>query len=210
VTSTADVLIGSDPFAALVDLASVPANVLCFATHDQNRLASRIMGSVGSGLIQRTSESFIVVGPHGAPTASGREVVVALDGVDDPEPLLSVAVRWAKRVDAPLRIITVYEPTPADLRRPEHYSRVHGPPTDPDVYLDAMRARVDDSGLVGVETTAVPDPVSVAGGLETHFADHPALLLVMGGGRHREWPPSVLSTLLRGMPPPILVVNHPE
>jgi nucleotide-binding universal stress UspA family protein len=207
VTSTADVLIGTDPFAALAELASVHANVLCFATHDRNRLASRLMGSVGSGLVQRTSESFIVVGPHGASTASGREVAVALDGVGDPEPLLSVAVTWANRVDAPLRIVTVFEPTPADLRRPEHYARVHGPSTDPDVYLDAMRARVDDVGLVGIETTAVPDPVSVAGGLETLFAEHPPLVLVVGG-RHRWWPPSVVNasgdaTADAGESPPI-------
>ena len=163
--------------------------MLCFATHDRNRLASRLMGSVGSDLIQRTSESFIVVGPHGAFTASGNEVAVALDGVGDQEPLLSVGVKWANRVRAPLRIITVFEPTPADLRRPEHY----GPPWPPDRSGRVPRcdpATVNDTGLVGVETTAVPDPVSVAGSLETHFADHPALLLVMGGGRHREWPPS--------------------
>jgi len=209
VASPPDVLIHTDPFAALLDLARVADNVLCFATHDRNRLASRLMGSVGSGLIQRSPDSFIVVGPHGASVAQGREVVVAVDGAADPEPLLSIAVTWAKRMVAPLRLVTVFEPTAADLRRPDHYSREIGPSIDPDVYLDGIRARVADVGLLSVETTAVPDPVSVAGGLETHLGEHPALLLVLGAGSHRVWPPSVVSTLLKGMPPPILAVHHP-
>jgi nucleotide-binding universal stress UspA family protein len=208
VTSAADVLIATDPYAALVDLASATANVLCFATHDRNRLASRLLRSVGSGLVERAPDSFIVVGPHSAPAASAGEIVVALDGIDDPEPLLSVAVMWASRLGAPLRIVTVFEPTPADLRNPDHFSRDHGPPIDPEVYLNGVRERVSQVRLVGVETTAVPDPVSVAGGLATEFAEHAPFLIVVGGGSRRLWPPSVVSSLLRGMGPPMLVVNH--
>ena len=68
----------------------------------------------------------------------------------------------------------MYEPVLSDLRRPEHFTRDHGPPGDPDVYLSSMRERVADVGLTGVDTVAIPDPVSISAGLEQHIADAPA------------------------------------
>ena len=46
-----------------------------------------------------------------------------------------------------------------------------------------MRERVANVGLSGVDIVAIPDPVSVTGGLEHHLANAPARLLVLGGGQ---------------------------
>ena len=149
-----------------------------------------------------------MVGPNGTPATAGRDVVVALDGVNEPDPLLATAVDWARQLGAPLRIVTVYEPLPADIREPEHYSRRHGPSIDPDVYLGALRPRADLQGLAGVASVAIADPVSVADGVSRHLADNPAFLLVVGGGRRHVWPSSLVRALLRRSPPPVLVVPH--
>jgi hypothetical protein len=108
---------------------------------------------------------------------------------------------------ASLLIVTVYEPTPPGLRQPDHYSRLHGPPGDPDVYLAGSQQSGADGGLAGCTTATIPDPVSVAARLAQYLADRPAFLLVVGGERHRvHWPSSVLRELLRS-PRPILVAE---
>jgi nucleotide-binding universal stress UspA family protein len=207
-TSAADVLVDGDPVGVLLEIADDPENVLCFSTHDHPWMASELLGRIGSRVVDRASHPFLVVAADGnAPTAGG-DVVVALDGVSDPEPVLSAAVRWALRLGAGLRIVTVYEPTPPDLRQPDHYFRSHGPPCDPDIYLDGVQRSLDGAGLASCTTAAIPDPVSVAAGLAQHLAERPAFLLVVGGQRRHRWPTSVLRDLLRVSPPPILVAQY--
>jgi nucleotide-binding universal stress UspA family protein len=207
-TSAVDVVVDGDPVRVLLDTGAEPANVLCFSTHDQPWMASELLGRIGSRVVQRASRPFLVVAPNGSPPVPRDDVVVALDGVADPDPVLSTAVQWARQLGTGLRIVTVYEPTPADLRQPDHYSRSHGPPCDPDEYLEGVRRLVDGAGLTSCTTAAIPDPVSVAVGLAEHLADRPAFLLVLGGPRHRlRWPSTVLRDLLRASPPPMLVAQ---
>jgi nucleotide-binding universal stress UspA family protein len=207
-TSAVDVVVDGDPVRVLLDAADDPGNVLCFATHDQPWMAAELLGRIGSRVVQQASHPFLVVAANGSAPVEGADVVVALDGVADPDPVLSTGVQWALRLDTGLRIVTVYEPAPADLRQPDHYSRLHGPPCDPEEYLEGVRRRVDGAGLVRCTTVAIPDPVSVAAGLEAHLAEHPAFLVVVGGSHRRlHWPSSVLRDLLRASPPPILVAE---
>ena len=105
--------------------------------------------------------------------------------------------------------MTVYEPVLSDLRRPAHFTRLHGPPGDPEVYLSSMRERVADVGLVGVDTVAIPDAVSITAGLEHHLANAPARLLVLGGG-HRGVSPArgVPRNVLDDVTLPLLIVNR--
>jgi nucleotide-binding universal stress UspA family protein len=140
------------------------------------------------------------------------DVVVALDGVDNAEPVLAVAAEWALQLHSRLRIVTVYEPVPSDVRRPEHYTRLHGPPGDPDAYLSAMAQRVSDIGLEGLETVAIGDPIGPAPGIEQHLADRPALLLVLGGGHpHRPHVHAgVAHSVLLNATMPVLIVNRNE
>jgi nucleotide-binding universal stress UspA family protein len=206
ITAAVDVVVDGDPVSVLLDTAADTANVLCFSTHDQPWIASELLGRVGSRVVERASHPFLVVAPNGSPPVPGDDIVVALDGVTDPDRVLSTAVQWALRLNTGLRIVTVYEPTPPDLRRPDHYTRRHGPPNDPDEYLAAMQRRVEAAGFFRSTTTAIADPVSVAGGLADHLRDRPAYLIALGGPRHRRrWPSSVLRDVLRGSPPPILV-----
>jgi hypothetical protein len=109
--------------------------------------------------------------------------------------------------DAPLRLVTVYEPVPPDIRDPAHFSRRRGPETDPDLYLQQRRAQLEESAPRGVDLVSIPDPVSVAAGLSDHLAERPALILVAGGEHHRSlFAPGVIRVLLRTLAVPVLLV----
>jgi len=207
-----EVRVDPDPVQILLELSDDAGSVVCLATHDRMPPAARIMHAVGSRLLERARRPVVVVGPNATTEALGSDVVVAVDGVGDAEPLLAVAAAWALQLHSRVRIATVYEPALADLRRPEHFTRHHGPPGDPEVYLSHMRDRIADVGLDGVDTIAIPDPVSEGAGLEQHLHAVPARILVLGGG-HPAKPrlsDGVARHLLANATIPLLIVNRSE
>jgi hypothetical protein len=111
---------------------------------------------------------------------------------------------------APLRIVTVFEPAPEDLGEPGHFTRHHGPPVDPDVYLGSIERGVDGQGLASVSTASIPDPVGVTDGMVGHLARWPAGLLVVGGGRHKGLHAGTVRELLRTVSVPMVVVNRQD
>jgi nucleotide-binding universal stress UspA family protein len=211
--SDVEIVVDPDPAGVLLGRTDNAGTVLCFASHDRMPVAAKVMHSVGSELIKRAKDPFLVVGARVADASLGMEpdahdVVVALDGVHDPQPLLTTAITWADLLHARLRIVTVYEPVLPDLRRPSHFTRGHGPSTDPDEYLDAI-ARDVQQRHTPVSTMSIADPVSAAGGLEQHLESHPANVLVVGGPRKgAHVGAGTVRELLRGAAVPLLVVNH--
>jgi nucleotide-binding universal stress UspA family protein len=205
-----DVILDADPVRALLELAADGTSVLCLASHDRGRVAAKIMHSVGSALVARARQPIVVVGEHVAPSIGANDVVVAVDGVHDPLPLVATAVAWARQLRAPLRIVTVYERTLTDPDQPSHFTRQEGPPVDPDVYLGAIQRGVEEEGMVSVSTTAIADAAGVGEGLVDHLADRPARLLVVGGRRHGgpDRPSGTVRRLLRTAPVPLVVVNQ--
>jgi nucleotide-binding universal stress UspA family protein len=207
-----DFLVDPDPAKVLLAKTAADSSVLCIATHDRPKPVTALMHSVGSEVIERATHPVIAVGSNASVESLADDVVVALDGVDNAEPLLAVGAAWAAQFHSRLRIVTVYEPVLSDVRRPEHYTRLHGPPGDADVYLSAMAQRVNDVGLQGLDTAAIGDPIGPAPGLEQHLADRPALLLVLGGG-HAHQPHvhgGVARRVLANAPVPVLIVNRNE
>lgn len=205
-----DFLVDPDPANVLLEKTADDGRVLCLATHDRPTPVIALMHSVGSEVIERATHPLIAVGSNASVESLADDVVVALDGVDNAEPLLAVAAAWALQFHSQLRIVTVYEPVPPDLRRPEHYTRLHGPPGDADVYLSTMAQRVSDVGLQGLETVAIGDPIGPVPGLERHLTDRPALLLVLGGG-HMHRPHvhgGVARRVLANATLPLLIVNR--
>lgn len=103
----------------------------------------------------------------------------------------------------------MYEPVPADVRRTSHSTRHHGPPGDPDEYLQVLARALESSGPIRVSTVAIADPVSVRSGLADHLAGRPAHLLVIGADRRGRLHPvsGTLRDLLRAVAVPVLVVK---
>ena len=87
-----DVIVDPDPTGALLELAADCTSVLCFASHDHGTVAARLIHSVGSALVARAPCPIVVVGEHAAEAARATDVVVAVDGVGDPQPLLATAM----------------------------------------------------------------------------------------------------------------------
>jgi nucleotide-binding universal stress UspA family protein len=205
---TVDVIVDPDPATVLLRMADEPGTTLCFAGHDHPRLAAWLMHSVGSSIMARATRPYVVVGEAAAGNEWAHDVVVAIDGVDDPEPLLAAGANWAARLRTQLRIVTVFEPVLADLRRPSHFTRHHGPAGDPDAYLDGIRQEVGRFGVTNVSVAAIADPISPAAGLHTHLVGRPAQLVVLGGRNRGAHPVGgTVRTLLDAVSAPLLVVN---
>jgi hypothetical protein len=194
-----DVMLDPDPARVLLGLAADGRHVLCFASHDRGKVAALLLHSVGSTLLLRTRQPVLVVGVVDGAVVEADDVVVAVDGIHDPAPLVTAGAAWARQLRGPLRIVTVFEPAPADLDEPTHFSRRHGPPVDAALYLGALERSIDRDDLPAVSTAAVADAVSAADGLAEHLATQPARLVVAGHG------PGI-HDLLDALPVPLLVV----
>ncbi len=205
-----DVLVGDDPATMLLQLATDSSIVLCLASHDHTKPVATLIHAVGSHIIERTTQPLVVVGPNLDEATLANDVVVAIDGVSDPDPLLSTAAAWAARLGAALRIVTVYEPVPADLRNPAHFTRNHGPAGDPDAYLESVRARVDNQGVKGVDAVAIADPVSIAAGSSVISASSPHCCSSSARAAGVHVTPGVLRELLRTTTVPVLVAPTPQ
>jgi nucleotide-binding universal stress UspA family protein len=207
-----EIRVHPDPADILLQLAADPGNVLCLASHDRGEPAATLMRSVGTQVIERVHRPIVVTGRHDDLPTAGAEVVVALDARENPAPILEVAAAWALRLQRALRLVTVYEPVPADIRNAQHYTRDIGPGGDPEEYLADMRTRVADIGLDRVDTRAIEHPISAGRGLEEHLAAHPARLLVLGGDHRPRRAPSlpggVARHLLTTRACPLLIVPH--
>jgi len=199
-----DVRVDPDPTAMLVAIAGDERNVLCLASHLRSKPAAALMHSVGSRVIERTSNPVVVIGRNASTASAGSDVVVALDGVSDAQPLLDAGVTWAHALGSSLRLVTVYEPVLAEVGQPDLFIRQWGTSYDPNVYLDAISERVDGAGLAGLEAVAIRDADGPARGLERHLAECPARLLVVGADRP---PARVVRGLLDTASLPLVVVN---
>jgi hypothetical protein len=188
----------------LLAAASDERNVLCLASHVRSKPASMMLRAVGSRVIERAPRPVLVVGPNASTASAGSDVVVALDGVSDPEPLLEAGTTWARQLRSALRLVTVYQPVLAEVGDPTVFVRQWGTSYDPNAYLEAIRERVDDAQVAGVEAVAIRDMSGPAHGLEQHLAENPARLLVAGGD---DAPSRVVKELLEAVALPVLVVN---
>ncbi len=204
------VVVDPKPAAVLLAIGNDERNVLCLASEYEPDPVARLRHAVGSEVIERVRRPVVVTGPNAVVGPVGTAVVVALDGRDDVEVLLTTGAAWARRLGAPLRIVTVYEDIAPDVRETMHFSRAFGPREDPDGYLTSMRERIDDPGLGPVDLVSIPHDIGPGRGLEQHLGDEPARLLVIGG--HQSRPPctpagGVARHVLATVTCPVLVVK---
>jgi len=199
-----EVRVDPDPTALLVSIAADEHSVLCLASHLRPNPIAALMHSVGSRVIERAARPVVVVGPMASTESVGSDVVVALDGVSDAQPLLDAGTAWARQLGGALRLVTVYEPVLAEVGQPDLFVRGWGTSYNPDVYLGAMMERVDSERLAGVEAVSVRDMSGPAAGLKQHLAHLPARLVVLGADQA---PSRVARELLETARSPLLIVN---
>jgi hypothetical protein len=207
-----EIRVDDDPVHVLLEVSEADGNLLCFATHDRVPPASVLMHSVGSGFVERARRPYLAIGTVPRAESTRGDVVVAIDGVNDEDWLLATAAEWARTLAARLRIVTVYEPVPADIRNPEHFTRHHGPAGDPEAYLALVRERAAGMGVTGIDTVAIADPINPAAGIEQHLREAPSRLVVLGARRQkaRHLPGGVARHLLERAAVPLLVLDRDE
>jgi nucleotide-binding universal stress UspA family protein len=192
-----DVLREDEVGAALAAEAERPGGRLaCLATHGRGR--SPTVGSVAVSLIERSREPLLLVGPAGrAVTASDAPLTVALDRTPQDDRLVQVALGWAALLERRLDMVTVAEET--------------GDATEPDRYVDTLRARTGGSGVT-VGSRVVRDALDVRDGL-VPVLDRIAALVVLGShvrpGPGPLAPGSHAASILRHAAVPALVVPLP-
>ncbi len=172
-----DVVERNDVGAALADtVASGPARLACLATHGRGRRVP--LGSTAAFLLEHSDRPVVLVGPGArAVAATDAPIVVAVDGTTRDDVLVPVALGWAARLERPLEIVTVAEPTPPGYGGPSRFGRARGP-AEPERHVESLAARADHSGVT-VATHVIYDPVSVRDGL-VPFLDRSAALVVLG------------------------------
>jgi nucleotide-binding universal stress UspA family protein len=107
------ILAGDDPAEAIATyLSSEPGRILCTSTHGRGRLGAGLLGSVTEGLLRRSSEPTVLLGPNAGPAPDRiQRIVACVDGSSHSETILPVAATWAADLGAGLALVQVVEPT---------------------------------------------------------------------------------------------------
>jgi nucleotide-binding universal stress UspA family protein len=144
----------------------------------------------------------LLVGPRVRPEVSAPRVVACVDGTQESEAIIPIAIAWAAALHLDVTILTVAEPVPESVRHPGTYPRMHGPHGDADAYVDGLAAAW--TGSVKVTGTVIYDPVDVDGAIVDSLNAHPAALVVTGTRR-----PKGLRRLVFGSTPAAVAHRSP-
>lgn len=210
-TTQWDIVQREDVPGALVEtVAGAPARMACMATHGWDRSASPL-GSVAAAVLDRSEHPVVLVGREAqAVTARDASVVVAVDGTQRDDALVSVALGWAAKLARPVDIVMVAAPAPAGSREAVHTRQVGGRAA-PEEYVESLAARAADAGPA-VASRVAYDPVSVGNGLVPLLAQT-AALVVLGSRRRPAAPGTVVDSdaarIVSDAPVPALVVPFP-
>jgi nucleotide-binding universal stress UspA family protein len=182
--------------------------LVCMSSHGHGRSAA-MLGSVAQDVLLALGAPVVLVGPMAALGPVDAPVVVTVDGSEASEAAIAVGREWAARLDAELRVVTVFEPVPEPISgRPAR--RAHGPQGDVDAYLADLARRIGGEGGPPVEAVAVGDPIGAASGLRSWLPEHPAQLLACTThartGLSRVVVGSTTAQLVHASPVPVLVV----
>ncbi len=174
--------------------------VVCLAPHARGAMATTIVGSVADGLVRRSSQPVLLVGPGSvAPGEGSRPVLAAIDGSSRDGGVVSAAARWARATDARLEIVHV-------VTRP----------SAPEAWAEADAALADAEDVARAEgtnaTTSLVAATDPGEGL-IRAAAAGAGCVVLGSHRRtsvgRLVLGSTVTALVRRAPCPVLVAGAP-
>ena len=205
------VVVDLDPAGAIHEaLRRLTRAVGCIVSHGRGR-SDALIRSVASEVVARGRDPLLVVGPMVEERRSGHDVVACVDDSPASMSLIPVALRWAGLLGESLVVITVAELVP-DSVRPGGRRRF-GPDGDVDAFLTSLVKPVRDLGH-HVDTVAVYDPISPAGGVHSWLRERPASLVVVStharSGLARIVFGSVAARIVHHSRSPVLVVPRTD
>ena len=103
------VLPSEDVVGALTALAE-PGVALCLTSHGHTGLLDDALGSVAAGVVARSGEPVLIVGPRATAPARFDVVQVCVDGSPPGEAAVGVAAAWARQLDAVPWLVIVEPP----------------------------------------------------------------------------------------------------
>jgi nucleotide-binding universal stress UspA family protein len=157
-----EVLTGDDVAGALVEAAAGdPGSVVCISSRGRGAVSELVLGSVARQLVASSDRPVVVVGPaceRPVPTGWSGQLVVALDGSDLATEMVAEAARWARALDASLRLLHVVAPPSDPWWRPESSVSANLLADE----LDRLARELGEQGVLA-HPVVVPDPNPVAG-----------------------------------------------
>jgi nucleotide-binding universal stress UspA family protein len=178
------VLVGDDAGLAVGEYTDETSGAfVCMSSHGRGWPSSVLIGSAAAVVLAATEQPLLLVGPACQEGwVLGGRLAACVDSDAGSEAMLSTAAMWSTALGAPLSVVTVAEPAPPALRR-GHTHRHHGPPGDPQVYVDELAGRL--AGIPEpVNGEVIWDPIGVSDGLIGWLGSDPGgLLIVSSHGR---------------------------
>ena len=205
VTEVDTTIAETPPGAAIVDAAEeLDADLIVLATHGRGGVGRWALGSVASKLLQTTNRPVLLVraGPEIDLTTLAR-IDVALDGSEEAERILPMAVRMARWMAMPLRLLHVMPQTHERVDRGMIGAQATYLKSAED-YLTRVEGELDGEGLVVTHHIVTGDDAAEA----LLSADHNALLALTSHGRggvSRWMFGSVADRIVRNAELPVLV-----
>lgn len=93
-------------------VADRPNSLVCMTTHGRSGLTRALLGSVAEEALREVDVPFLLVGPdYVAGTGLGSCVIAPVDGSHRSEAILPVALEWSQRLDVPMWVVTVVDPS---------------------------------------------------------------------------------------------------
>ncbi len=129
-TRVADTIVVEDrpPADAVVDTArAAPNRVVCMTTHGRGRFRWAVIGSVAEGVVSRSREPVILVGPRGGaePLQAPGRMLICVDGSPASLTVVPSACEWARALHLDVEVAFVAHPL--DVEDAVHPDTVLGP-----------------------------------------------------------------------------------
>ena len=112
------------PAAAIKSMASEHGGrLVCMTSHGRGALRWATLGSVAEDVIRESTEPVVVVGRHCLLDVTPyRTAIVPVDGSDGDDPVVAVAIEWARDLGLAVRLVQVIHPL--DVEGAEHPNKV--------------------------------------------------------------------------------------
>jgi nucleotide-binding universal stress UspA family protein len=162
-------LLNAHPISgALAELvASRPDHFLCMATHGRGRLRWSALGSVAEATLGQTRKPLVLVGRHCIQEWNGdaRHMLVCFDGSSAADPIVPVAIEWARAFGLAVRVASVAHPLDVESA------------TTPNRTVQVL---VEQFTAAGIDASAVLLKGSfVAGAIADYARSSPAAIIAM-------------------------------
>ncbi len=176
--------------------------LVVMAAHGKGRSAA-IVGSVADDILQRTFGPIVLVGPHVEPDDFTGPLVITVDGSNESEAALPLAMAWAVELDTTPWIVHVTGPSKPDT----------GGDLDDAVYLSRLAAELREASDHQIEFDELHDSNPITAVCD-YAARHDASLIVTSShgrsGLSRLAMGSVTSGFVRHATCPVLVFRLPH